>query len=443
MLLPALFACAPESAIAPVGFDALLATPDAGVVTMLLATWTQDAEADTWVEFQVDGGDWEASPAVTRGEGAQQEWILGVPADTDVRFRIVGDQDGLRSESEVATGRTGTLPTDLTEDLVGPTVSEWDAAGAGEARWLFGSVDVNGGGAYSGPFWLYIVDREGRFVWYRDLEYNSSMFPRVARDGTHLAWETRYLLDPTGENSAVHRSSLDGLRTAEVPTPGLGWTWDETTDGDLLYDRHDGDLSATLESVAPDGTRSTLWDCTAWLAPLDPDPEHCYTNTVNWTESRDTVLWSTYWGDFVVELDRASGEVLWYAGSLEGGLRFDPPEAAFDLQHYPNYTPDGTLLVSTHIADQEGEQRAREYTVGDDALTEVWSYGEGVDSWAKYSGEAVRLDDGHTLINYGTGGDVREIDAQGNTVWHLEFGADFTLGHTDFISDLYALNVGP
>ena len=436
-----LLACAPTPT--PVLFDGLSAVPDEAVVTMLRAAWTQDAAADTWLEFQYDGGEWEASPSIARAEGPQEEWILGVPSDTDVIFRVVADQDGARSESAEATARTGTLPAKLTEDLLGPTVSEWDEAATNEARWLLGSMDANGGAAYSGPFWLFVIDREGRIVWYRDLLYDASMFPRVARDGTHIAWDTRYFLDPSGETSVVHRSSLDGTRTLDVATPGLGWAWDETTDGAVLYDQHGEDGRATLRSVALDGTPTTLWDCTAWLAPLDPDPDHCFTNTVNWTESRDSVLWSTYWGDFVVEIDRSTGDVLWYAGSLDGGLVFDPPESAFELQHYANYTPDGTLLVSTHIADQEGQQRAREFTVGDDTLTEVWSFGAGVESWAKYSGEAVRLEDGHTLINYGTGGDVREIDAEGATVWHLSFGDERTLGHTQLISDLYALNAGP
>ena len=228
------------------------------------------------------------------------------------------------------------------------------------------------------------------------------MFPRVARDGTHIAYDDRPFLDPTGDTAVVRRSNLDGSNIVDVPTPGLGWCWDEAGT-DVLYDRHDADGGTTLESVAADGTRTTIWDCVSWLAPLDPDPEHCYTNTVNWSEERDSVLWSTYWGDWVVELDRASGDVLWYAGSIDGGLPFEPEESAFQLQHYANWTPEGTLMVSTHIIGEKGEQRAREFEVGD-ALVETWSYGEGVDSWARYSGEAVRIADGHTLINYGTGG---------------------------------------
>jgi hypothetical protein len=157
------------------------------------------------------------------------------------------------------------------------------------------------------------------------------------------------------------------------------------------------------------------------------------------------VLWSTYWGDWIAEIDLGSGAPRWHAGALPEGWRIDPVEAALDLQHYPNFTPEGTLLVSTHIPGKEGEQRARELRLDDSqsTLTQVWSYGEGAEGWARYSGEAVRLANGNTLLNYGTGGEVREIGADGAIVWSLRWGDTRTLGHTQLVGDLYALNRGP
>lgn len=412
------------------------------VATMILARWTQEGTAQVWVEFE-HGGVWYSSPAVEGESGENEAWILGVPADTDVVWRVVTDNAGAEFVSEEEAARTGSLP----EDMRVPEVASWEPELAGEdaAGWMLGSVDVDGGSSYSGPFWLFIADRSGNIVWYRDLEYWQSMFPRVARDGTHIAYDSQYLLDPGGTLSAVIRTTLDGRYSEEVLTPGLGWCWDETGDGTVFYDRYkDQDGVATIEEVAPDGSQRTIWECTSWQAPMDEDPDHCYTNTVNWVEETDSILWSTYWGDYALEVDRQSGEVLWYAGVLEGGWSFEPEDAVFDLQHYPNYTPDGTLLVSTHIPGVEDTQRAREYEVdyATQTLRQVWEYGEGVEPWAQYSGEAVRLENGNTLVNYGTGGEVREVTADGELVWSLQFGDEHTLGHTQLITDLYAVNTG-
>ncbi len=428
-------ACTPQ----PVHLSDITVTEHPTVSTLLAVHWQQDVEAAAWLEYSIDG-QWRSSPARSLAAGAQSEWILGAPSLADVTWRVVAERDGEQTISDARTTQTGALPDALPE----PELATWVPESTSEAGWVLASLDVDGGSAYSGPFWLVIADRQGRIVWYLDLEYQQSMFPRVAADGSHIAFDSYSLLDATGAGARIRRLSLDGQYAEETATPGLGWCWDELPDGTLLYDQSKGTEALTLQEIAPDGTQRMVWDCSAWMAPVDPEPDHCYTNTVNWVEETDSILWSTYWGDYVVEVDRLSGQVLWYAGALEGGWEISPEEAGLDLQHYPNYTPDGSLLISTHVPGEEGEQRAREYTLDADTqtLTEIWSYGEGAEGYAKYSGEAVRLESGHTLLNYGTGGEIRELDLTGETVWSLQWGEGFTLGHSELIGDLYALNTG-
>lgn len=424
---------------APVEVSRVSITVDAAVATILRVGWSQDAAADGWLEFDLGDGEWRTSPVTARDPGDHEEVILGAPAETDVQIRVVTDNLGERYTSPIGQGRTGALP----EGMIEPTLDTWVPELLGPEEFVLGSVDPNGGEEYVGPFWLFIANRAGRVVWYREIGGWVTLFPRPSRDRTHIAWERHSLLDATGELSVLERATLDGRWTEEISLPGLGWAWDEMDDGTILYDVARGDESATLEEVAPDGTTRTVWDCTAWIEQWAADPDGCYTNTVNWSPERDTVMWSTYWGDWIAEVDRASGEVLWHAGELDGGWTIDA-EAGLDLQHYPNYSPDGTLVVSTHVPGEDGEQRAREFVVDDSTqeLREIWSYGEGVDGYAKYSGEAVRLANGNTLINYGTGGEIREVDLDGTTVWSLKFGLDRTLGHTQLLDDLYELNRG-
>jgi hypothetical protein len=62
---------------------------------------------------------------------------------------------------------------------------------------------------------------------------------------------------------------------------------------------------------------------------------------------------------------------------------------------------------------------------------------------------AIRLENGNTLGNYGTGGVIREITPDKETVFHVKFdyesGNDVynkMVGHNVLIDDLYALNAG-
>jgi len=136
----------------------------------------------------------------------------------------------------------------------------------------------------------------------------------------------------------------------------------------------------------------------------------------------------------VAEVDVATGTVR-HAWGTYGDDPFDPP--AFDMQHAPNWTMDGTLLVSTHVPDADRQQRDREFVLDDASgrLTEVWSYGEGVDEYATYAGEAFRLENGNTLINYGSGGNIREVTADGRVAWSATFEGRL-VGHTSLLAGL-------
>src|SRR5690606_37358677 len=140
-----------------------------------------------------------------------------------------------------------------------------------------------------------------------------------------------------------------------------------------------------------------------------------------------------------------------------GSYAFSPDTWEFEYQHFPNITPDGTLLVSSHMpgyADTNepaaGQHAFTEFEIDRDTetLIERWVYNDGQE-WGMFKGMAIRLDNGNTLANYGTGGVIREITPDKQTAFEVKFdvsaGNDFfnkMVGHNVLIDDLYALNGG-
>jgi hypothetical protein len=156
-----------------------------------------------------------------------------------------------------------------------------------------------------------------------------------------------------------------------------------------------------------------------------------------------------YISDSVVEIDLEDGTVLKQFGQMTQGdpWTFDPPESVVDYQHYVNWTPDGTILASTHQLEEPGVQAANEYAVDEEnqTLTVIWQYKTN-DRYATHTGEAFRLENGNTFMGFGTDGVLRELADQ-EVVWEVEWpldgGGRHYLGHAEPVADLYAINRGP
>ena len=436
MLPLLLLACTPGKGAAATFATDLSATVHPEISTVLDVSWSQAEAATSWIEFRTEeAGEWAASPPIDRVAGATGEVALGLPSQQAVELRVVGELDGVRVESSPIQSVTGVLPFDLPE----PTVIEADPSLQSPEPWILGSMDTFPNNAYIGPFYVWIMDREGRIVWYHKTRDNlTTMFTRVARDGTHILYDedvTYDFLDP--DTAAIIRTTLDGAWTHTIPAPGLAYAYDELDDGTLVSDHAPDNETYQIVARDEDGAIEPLWTCGG-------NYYSCYSNTVNLSPAQDTVLWSEPENDKVLEIDLASGTILREFGEGEEAWPHSPEEAVFSYQHFPNWTPEGTLLISTHSGIGDKRQRAREYAVdaSSQTLTEVWEYGEEVEEYAQSSGEAWRLPNGNTFINYGSGGAAREVTSDGAVAWDIAWEDKHLTGHMSLVADLYALNQG-
>jgi hypothetical protein len=423
------------------------------VNTILVVTWQQLRAADeTWLEFSFEADNVMTSRPKPGAVGAHKDVVLGVPGETNVSVRIVNAVGGVEHKTAEHSGTTGAVPAGMPR----PEVLSYDPALASPEEWMFGAVEdsrITGTSMrpsyYRSLFWTYIIDRKGRIVWYySDPQSNAiSSFQRVARDGEYI-W-----LEKTGHHTetqdTVVKMTLDREYYEEV---SLEFTdcIDVTDDGSLLYDQEE---PGVLKELTADGITRDIFDCSEHFGSAFD----CYTNTVNWNPIDDTVLLSYPRETTIVEVSRRTGEVVGQYGTAPGSYAFEPSTWSLEFQHFANISAEGTLMVSTHLpgnddtTDPVANQHAfAEFTIDrtNRRLVEKWVYTEGPE-WAMYKGMAIRLPNGNTLGNYGTGGFIREITPDKRTAFHVKFdvptGDDFfnkMVGHNVLIDDLYALNGG-
>ena len=282
------------------------------------------------------------------------------------------------------------------------------------------------------PASLFVVDTEGATRWHIGRSDGvigpPSVFAgaKLRPDGSLLFLRdySLFVIDEMGVEQVA-------ISSAELGLPGLHHDVIELDDGNFLsmsYAFRDieypdigvahvaGDL---LVEVTPEGEIVWEWDAFDHLDPqrrregfdeiiLDPatlENAHDWThgNGIVYDAATDTVLFSLRHQDWLVQIDRQSGDVLWRLGS-EGDFALDQGTWQFH-QHSPEWQADGTLLLydnglgNPELPFPEETSRAVRYALDTDAMTatQVWEDG-AEDFMTIIAGDADRLPDGSILV---------------------------------------------
>lgn len=468
------------------------------VNTVLAVKWRQIEAVDTVkLRFSFENDEWFESPEHEGTVGEYEIPVLGVPELTDVSIQIVGEKGGKQTVCETS-GKTGALPKSIPR----ATLLKYDPSTASDNRWMLGTVEKTPEllGMYEGVFTLYIVDRQGRIVWYYlDQAFGPiTAYPRIARDGASIYFDrSTYLRTDDDNTPSIARTTLDFRQFEQIDAPSMTDSMDITDDGGFVYNSDEWVIALSAE-----GKERKIWSCTAWLEETGIGmtwlekkaalwgkedliekwkknaPEKikhqmmslCYANSVVWNPADDTILLSFPYLDTVVEVSRQNGELLSQWGQTPGSWRFEPETIGFEFEHGANITKDGTLLVSTHeIGIDNPYTKPPHYFIElaldreNQVAKEIWRYGEGLGDWPACKGEVFPVEGGNRLVNYGSAGIIREVTKDGEVAWDLKWDADFVIppevsekyddtftdddinnmvGHNILIDDLYELTKG-
>jgi hypothetical protein len=415
---------------------------DSTVKSMVWVQWNQPADSMAHVEYSFDDDVWLSSPTEPAPSGPNQRILVGIPFDASVDIRLVTDDAGTVDGPGALTGPNPRFADyDLPKaELVSADEARWYAAG----KYLLTSINDHSGGWRDGTYYTIVLDRQGRTVWAKaapDEHWTLyATIDPIARD--HFLWDesTKWSSLDDGAGSLIHRAYLD-REIETIPAVGLHHEWVELPDGTLAWGSVSPEHSTNSEALvelAPGASEPTpIWICSEdW-----PGAAHCESNGLFYEPSTGRYLYSFYTNNSLVEVDRASGETVWWAGAVEGGSDFVPNDSQFAWQHGVSYTANGTLLLSTKSAlgGSGITTYVREYEVDreNDTLHQRWYCDSEV--YAVTNGDTWRLANDNTLHVLGSAGHIKEYAPDCSVVWHLDFGNDYLLGRGEFVDDLYSL----
>lgn len=402
---------------------------------LLRVSWEQAEPGVASLRYRVDGGAWQEAPPRHRSAGSARHHIIGHTFDQEVELSLIVETDAEIWESDTITIQAPSAPEALplpTLDVNDPT--GWDPT----APYLLNSTHEDASD-WSGVWWVFIIDREGRPVWTYRSEDTSSYLGWVSRHVSLNADKDAILIDQAtawtrfddGEASTVIEMTLDGTTTHTYITPGLHHPYTTLPDGALAWGARTGQgySEEIIQIVERDGSQRELWRC----------GEDCGSNTLWWDEDTDHLLYSFWSSESIAEIDIQSGTLVRRLGRGADAWGFAQSQDAFWWQHGPIYTDTGTLLVSTHTGPNDDETVVREYELDEETqqLVEIWSAGEGRGHIGEYGGDAWRLPGGNTLHGNGSGGWLTEYLPSGAVAWEAHWPDGHRIGQTSQIADLY------
>jgi hypothetical protein len=175
-----------------------------------------------------------------------------------------------------------------------------------------------------------------------------------------------------------------------------------------------------LVEFTPDGEVVWTWDTFDHLDPqrrranfedpiIDPTTgesgsDWTHANGFVYDAETDTITLSMRHQDWIINIDRATGDVLWRLGD-GGDFELADGDRWFFHQHSPDWQPDGSLLLfdngngNPEIPDLEVDSRAVRFTLDFDGMTAAvaWQDDEPM-LQVPFAGDADLLPGGHLLV---------------------------------------------
>lgn len=337
-------------------------------------------------------------------------WLLGMPADTVVHYRVVVMQGTTACVGSDASYRTGAAPS-------GAPASQKPQKGTSSAPVAPGFIIAETGN------WAYIVDTDGQVVW-------AHLFP-LALGRALLSWDGKYMYArdmgssiATTTGGSIYRIAMDGSDETLLPVVG-GSHHDLVAipTGFAYLAKTDVEGCDHIFTADADGSNTqSLVDLDVVFGHFLPGPdayslEHCHVDAIRYYKDNDTYSVS----------DREKDAIAFFTGKGEllGSIGAPPatstpnhvlaPEAApmpgqlWRVQHgHDLYEPDKLVLWSNGMFNG-GTSHVLHYTIKGSQATLDWQYtGAGT---CPILSDVQHLPNGNFLVTNSGPGAVQEIDS--------------------------------
>jgi len=375
--------------------------------------------------------------------------LVGVLPEQDFAYRVELEGEGAARCVATGTGTNGPLPSGLPEWAADVPAPDQVSAGFHVLPALTTTGQV--------ATWLVIVDEQARAVWAWNSAEEGGAYGvtrvQVARDGSGLLFGSN-AVEENGP-SWIGRVSWDGGLSTVAEVAGMHTDFVEISDGRLAYlgweiREVDGEKLLGDTVVITDGSDAgeVIWRSFDNI-PIDPDEEledgfyvpdpevydWSHVNGIDVDEANGSLLVTMTAWDGLAAVDLETGEQEWFLADGEGDFDRGDDISLTALPHSVQALGDGRILVFNRglsLADPDSCSEAVEIFLDEEAGTATregsWS-GESC-LLVSFLGQARRLGNGNTVVDWSSAGRLDEFAPDGTLLWSLAMDVGAVIGFT-------------
>jgi hypothetical protein len=414
--------------LAPEGITASLSE---AIVTVVEVSWETEQATQGYVEFGETEEYGQQTPLTDSGT-THSLLLLGMPASTEVHFRVVTTDGSETSTSADRVIATGDLP---------PALPDFQVSGTSLPGYRTFTVI----GGWCG---VLIVDRLGRVVWYYEHTDDDavSIQSRLTMDGKYMVFNSPCHLTKNPDCGSMIWVTLDGVEKIRVPVDRLGHDFTQLSDGTICTIVKDAreidgvDVSGDrLVEIDIDGEEREVWN--AWddleVPAAEEELDWTHANAINFNEEEDAYYVGLTFLSSIFKIDRSSGEVLWQLGGEDSSFTYS--EGSERLFAHHNFDiEDQVLTLFVNGTGMMDPSRILQYELDEEAMTitEIWSYVPELSLYVYALGDVSVISENTFHITYSTAGYVEQLEA-GVPTWTLSASFPNAFGYSNFYESLY------
>ena len=300
---------------------------------------------------------------------------------------------------------------------------------------------------WGGTPYIAILDYNGEPVFYRTMPANARDFKvqpngmlsyRLA-DPYYRFYEMDSSYSVTREITAKNGYGTDEHELQMLPNGNVLLIALDYRTVDMSARVLGGKPSATIvgnhiQEISPEGEVVFEWKCWDNFLITDAVHENLTAQSIDYVhmnaiavDSDSNILISSRHLSEVTKINRKTGQIMWRLGGAHNQFTFlNDPDSGFSYQHDIRALPNGHYTVMDNgNFHSPSHSRAVEYAIDTVAWTAtlVWQYRHSPDPFTWWMGNALRLPNGNTLINWADGSlpKLTEVTPEGAKAMELGF----------------------